>query len=72
MNTYLSCQQMPYLLLLPSLTLIARRQQCRRLLHHRLNYFPYRLKIFFRRLAKLVHVEVIPRKGILLDRFALI
>ena len=55
--------------LTPLLTLIARHQQCRRLLHHCLNYLSYLLEIFFCRLAKLVHVETSLRKGKLLGRF---
>ena len=61
-NTYLFCQQMSYLIIF-SFTLNARRQQCRRLLHHCFDCFSYRLKIFFDWLVEFVHVEVISRKS---------
>ena len=71
-DTYLSRQQRLYFLWFLSFTLIARRQQCRRLFHHCLDYFSHRLKIFFNKFVKFIHVEMISRKKIFFDRFVLI
>lgn len=47
-------------------TLITPLNQLRRFFHHLLDHFADRLEIFFLRFPEFVHVEVIPRKGVLL------
>lgn len=51
---------------------MARSNKGRRLLHHPFDHLAYRLEVIFLRLAKLVHVEMIPAERELLRCFALI